>query len=341
MKSKILTLLTAVACGAMPLSALDATDARVTLKVNEIAVVGKLLDESKFVSLPGNSAMNSPVINAKYTKAVPDWKVISLPIRVVGYCGRKLHPDDKKSPVPHFVDKLTVKAHVLLDVGIPRNEKGEMTRKVKLSKEITYYDIPLKEEIDTDVKLKDNSTVGACEFSVDLFISPRNASKLNEKGPAPTNTDKSTITILAVALEATHRGVGCTYVNEKKQIFNYKTYSNNPKIPEKMKWVESSAIPVADGELLAVCETPFASYVNPKAPRATVEVAQSTRSSSSSSSSGTSYTPTIRTENGVMTNDVGSEDGRGTTAEGTDDTETATTTRSGRKNKKNSRSRRR
>lgn len=336
MKNIFLTTIAAVACGATTVSALDASMVRVTLKAPEVV---KKLTENQITALPANVTLKTPTIDAKYTSAVPDWQVISIPVRAIGKFNKKLKPEDKSAPTPHFIDKLNIKAHVLFEVGIPKNSKGDTTRYVRATKEITYIDIPLKEETELDVKSKGGSNmVGACEFTVDLYVSPRNAAKLNKNGPAPVNADKADLKIAAIALEATHRGVNSIHTNEDKKIYDFKVYVNDPKLPPKSKaWVDSEKVPQADGELLAVCETPFAYFVHAKAPRTQVDVSGEARSSSVSSRS--EYTPTITTpvttESGAITND----DDSGSSATDSSSTSDSTVTPDEDKSSRSSRNR--
>lgn len=139
----------AALCGTMVVSALDATNVKVSLPSISSLKAQPIEGGYDTVSLLGKGD------KAKTTSV--HWSVINIPVEVKAKA---------KTSDPDFVPAITFKAHVLLESDTAKSGK------VLVSKELTYNDIPVG---------KVQGGVGT-DMHVSLLVSPRNAVKLDKSG---------------------------------------------------------------------------------------------------------------------------------------------------------------
>lgn len=221
----------AALCGTMVVSALDATNVKVTLLPITSLKVQPIEGGYAPISLvgKGDKAKTSSV----------SWSVINIPVKIEA----KVKAKEVKDKEPDFVPAVTFKAHVLLE-----SEEAK-SRKVLVSKELTYNDIPVG---------RMQNAIGT-EMYVSLLLSPRNVVKLHKDGR---------VKVQAVALEANFEG---------RDVMNKSDKTPNDYVMEKTldargKWWETKKYTDEGVVLNAVNETPFGPFMDPKAPRVTTKV---------------------------------------------------------------------
>ncbi len=247
----------AAACGALTASALDATNARVSL-VTKGSTVPKL-EKISMPTFPGNNGAD--IFQGKHgaTLTSPQWYYINVPIRVEA----KARGDKD----PQYVPALTVHIYAAITQGKKENP-------VLLDREVTYVEIPV-----------DGKSKNGTEVNVGVFISPANACKLAGDDPKADLTGK----LSALAIEATFNGSNCMHPEEDPFIVF------DPSLKNKLSghWWKKRAGDTKGAALSTISETPFAPFYSPHFPQTSpIYSAQvASDSSSSASSSVTDYTP--------------------------------------------------
>ena len=166
MKSALFTIFAGAVCAAMTATATDATSVRVTLNAKGSSTKIEKLGMPQTFGFPGQGLTSQPIT---------PWQVVNIPVQIEA----KAKGDDSA----HFVSQLTFKAHLLVEAG---------DKRVVLSKEITYVDIPLSGSGD----------VTKTEMSVGVFIPPSTAIRLNKKGKGDLKGK-----LLGVAIETEFNGI--------------------------------------------------------------------------------------------------------------------------------------
>lgn len=236
MKNIFLSTVAAVFCGALSVSALDASKVVVSLPSG----LSKLDVEPIYA--PGGSTMSLVGKKDKSKGTKLSWQVINVPVEV--------RTEKVKDKAPDFVPAITFTVHVLMEAKVP----GVKGNKALLSKTLTYRDIPVDSL---------QGGVGTDMF-VSVLLSPRSVSKLT--------TDKAGRLgkVLAVAVEAAdHTGANCFSSSSKDS--NYVIC--DATLDVNGKWWTTKKVGNAGVELLAVNETPFAYWMSPTSPHVTTEAA--------------------------------------------------------------------
>ncbi len=219
MKNTLLSMFAAVAVGSFAASALDATAVQVSIAKGAAPKIERM-GELPQAGIPASKPiMSAPPVG---------WQVVNIPISLKAKSrGEKASPD--------FVPSLTLHAYLVVE----NETSGKLTI---LDKEITYVDIPVEAK---------NSGTSTGEAYVGVFISPRDAVKLNKKGKGDLKNK-----LKAVALEATFNGNNCMATD----VDPYVVLDFSLKNKLTGKWwkrkVDSGNI-----SLHSVAETPYAPFI--------------------------------------------------------------------------------
>lgn len=218
MKRALFTVLAAVACGSMTVSAVDATSVKVTLQTK-----GGATKIEKLGPPSGSMAFGEAKMSAQ---PVVGWQLVNIPVKVEG----KVKGDKSAQ----FASSIKFTAHLLID------SDSNGGKPVKLSKEITYVDIPLSGGGDTAKN----------EMYVGVFIPPSSAVRINEKGKGDLKGK-----LLGVAMEAEFNGKQCMMNGEPRHVI----YDNNIKKKLTDEWWTKS---MGDGGavLYSIDQTPYAAF---------------------------------------------------------------------------------
>lgn len=212
MKRVLFSIIAAALCGTMTASAADASRVKVVLQTKGSLKVEKL-PSPQTGPFPGEGMSTQPVVG---------WQLVNIPVKI-----EAMGKNDKS---PHFVTALTFKAHLLI-AGEDKDSKP-----VKLSKDITYVDIPVA-----------GNDPAKTEMSVGLFIPPSSAIRINEKGKGDLKGK-----LLGVALEAEFNGKPC--MKPSDHIFD-----NSIKKKLNENWWNKS-INDSGAVVCSINETPYAAY---------------------------------------------------------------------------------
>lgn len=215
MKRALFTIF-AIAAAATTASAVDATSVNVTLQAKGTSTKIEKLAPPQTAAFPGAGLSTQPIVN---------WQVVNIPVKVEAKA--------KGGKSPHFINSLTFTAHLLIE------GEGKDDKPVKLSKKITYVDIPVS-----------GGDVAKTEMSVGVFIPPSSAVRINEKGRGDLKGK-----LLGVALEAEFNDGPCMNKSEPAHaIFDNTT---KKKLSEKWwtkNWAETGAV------ACSIDETPYAAF---------------------------------------------------------------------------------
>lgn len=217
MKRALFTILTAAVCGSMTATAVDATSVKVTLQAKSSSTKIEKMGTPQTAPFPGTGLTAQPVVG---------WQVVNVPVKV--------EAKGKGDKSAQFVTALTFNVHLLVE------SDAKDGKPVKLSKEITYQDIPVS----------GNGEISKTEMSVGVFIPPSSAVRINEKGKGDLKGK-----LLGVAIEASFNGKSCLKSGEPP----YVIFDNNVKKNLKEKWWEKG---MGDGGavLCSIDETPYAAW---------------------------------------------------------------------------------
>lgn len=279
MKRALFSLIAAAVCGTMTASAVDASAVKVTLITKGGATKVEKLAPPQSMSFGSAGMSAQPVVG---------WQVVNIPVKVEGKA-----KGDKNA---QFVPSLTFKAHLLID------SDGNDGKPVKLSKEITYVDIPLS----------GGGEAAKNEMSIGVFIPPSSAVRINEKGKGDLKGK-----LIGVAVEAEFNGKPCMKTGEPRFII----FDNNAKKKLADEWWTKN-MGDAGAVLCSINETPYAAWAGNAYPQIAL-----VPTSASETTPLPAYTPTTTDTTGTDTTATDTAD------TGADTTE-AEETPKGKKNKK-------
>ena len=281
MKSALFSIFAGAVCAAMTASATDATSVRVTLNAKGNSTKIEKLGMPQSFGFPGQGLSAQPIA---------PWQVVNIPVLVEA---------SAKGEPAHFVSQLTFKAHLLIDCG---------EKRVVLSKEITYIDIPVS----------GNGDIAKTEMSVGVFIPPSTAIRLNKKGKGDLKGK-----LVGVAIETEFNGI------RKKA--EDAVFDNAIKKNLKSEWWNRDK--ENNFTVCSIDETPYAAYAGTFYPA----VRQIDRDATS---------PITPSSPSSTTGDDSTTEGSDTTPAATDtpaeeDTDAEDTGSKGKKNKKNKKNKKR
>lgn len=291
MKRALFTILAAAVCGSMTASAVDANAVKVTLNVKGGATKVEKLAPPQGMSFAGASMSAQPVVN---------WQLVNIPVKVEAKA--------KGDEPAQFVPAIKFTAHLLFESD---NNDG---KPVKLSKEITYVDIPVS----------GGGEAAKNEISLGVFIPPSSATRINVKGKGDLKGK-----LMGIALEAEFNNKQCMKTGEPRFVI----FDNNAKKKLTDEWWTKNM-----GETGAVAcsidQTPYAAWAGTAYP----QIAPATEDAA------TSPVPAFPTPS-TDTTDTGSTDtdtpaATDTTATDTEATEEEDSGKSKKGKKKTKRSRR-
>ncbi len=291
MKRALFTILAAAVCGSMTASAVDASAVKVTLNVKGGATKVEKIAPPQGMSF-GTAAMSA--------QSVVGWQLVNVPVKVEAKA--------KGDEAAQFVPSLKFTAHLLFESD---NNDG---KPVKVSKEITYIDIPVS----------GGGDAAKNEMSVGLFIPPSSATRINVKGKGDLKGK-----LLGVALEAEFNGKPCMKTGEPRFVI----FDNTAKKKLSDEWWTKN-MGETGAVLCSINETPYAAWAGTAYP----QVAPSTEASSAPVTTTPSTTATDTTDTGST--DTESPTATDTTATDTEATEEEDSSKSKKNKKKNKRSRR-
>lgn len=294
MKRALFTILAAAVCGSMTASAVDASAVKVSLNIKGGATKVEKLAPPQGMSFAGATMSATPVVG---------WQLVNVPV--------KIEAKAKGDTPAQFVPAIKFTAHLLFESD---NNDG---KPVKISKEITYIDIPVS----------GGGEAAKNEMSIGLFIPPSSATRINVKGKGDLKGK-----LMGVALEAEFNSKQCMKSGEPR----YVIFDNNAKKKLADEWWTKS-MGETGAVLCSVDQTPYAAWVGNAYP----QVAPSADSATTPAVSPVP-TPTPTAD----TTDTGSTDTETPAADDTTDSDTTATeeedssSRKGKKNKKTKRTRR-
>jgi len=292
MKNILLSLLAAVSCGSLTVSALDAKDARVTFDAD---AASSQTIKVEALSAPGGSGFipTKPVLKAS---TVP-WQVVNIPVTVEAVGPKN---DKGKEEKPQFISRIDF--HVYL--AFRTDARGKDSKPLLLDKEVSYVNIPVH---------PGNGGKDFCQnkMYVGVFISPSDAVKIKT---ASKDRGMLADSLMAVAVEASFNGANCMNTDDKKSERS-KILSPADKKHFNGAWWKKRG--ETNGvELLTIAETPYAPFFAPFYPAVTPmfgpayqipagvsamgNVAPSSSSSGASGASGVSGTATGSSENSTV-----------------------------------------
>lgn len=217
MKRALFSLIAAAVCGTMTASAVDATAVKVTLVTKGGATKIEKLAPPQSMSLGSASMSAQPVVG---------WQVVNIPVKVEGKA--------KGGKSAQFVPSITFTAHLLIE------SDGNDGKPVKLSKEITYVDIPLS----------GGGEAAKNEMNIGVFIPPSSAVRINEKGKGDLKGK-----LIGVAVEAEFNGKSCMSTGEPPFV----VFDNNAKKKLSDGWWTKN-MGDAGAVLCNINETPYAAW---------------------------------------------------------------------------------
>lgn len=239
MKNVLLSMLAAVSCGSLTVSALDAKDARVTFEPD--AVTSQTV-KVEALSAPGGSGFipTKPLLK---NSAVP-WQVVNIPVTVEAVGPKNEKGKEEK---PQFISSIDF--HIYL--AFRTDADGKDSKPLLLDKEITYVNIP----VHPGNAVKDYAQN---KMYVGVFISPSDALKIKTTGKDKGILDGS---LMAVAVEASYNGANCMNTEEKKR---ERSKILNPADKKEFNGAWWKKKGKTNGvELLSIAETPYAPYYAP------------------------------------------------------------------------------
>lgn len=244
MKRALFSLIAAAVCGTMTVSAVDATSVKVTLMSKGSATKIEKLAPPQSMSIGSASMSAQPVVG---------WQVVNIPVKVEGKA-----KGDKSA---QFVPSITFTAHLLIE------SDSNDGKPVKLSKEITYIDIPLS----------GGGEAAKNEMNIGVFIPPSSAVRINEKGKGDLKGK-----LIGVAVEAEFNGKTCMKQGEPRFVI----FDNNAKKKLSDEWWTKS-MGDAGAVLCNINETPYAAWAGNAYPQIAI-----TPTSASDTTPLPAYTPT-------------------------------------------------
>jgi len=217
MKRALFSIFAAAICGSVTATATDATSVKVTLQAKSSSTKIEKMGNPQTAPFPGTGLTAQPIVG---------WQVVNVPVKV--------EAKGKGDKSAHFVTALTFNVHILVE------SDSKDGKPLKLSKEITYKDIPVAGSGD----------ITKTEMSVGVFIPPSSAVRINEKGKGDLKGK-----LLGVAVEASFNGKSCMKSGEPP----YVIFDNTAKKSLKEKWWEKG---MDDGGavLCSIDETPYAAW---------------------------------------------------------------------------------
>ena len=250
MKNILLSLLAAVSCGSLTVSALDAKFVRVIFEADDAT---PQTIKAEALSAPGGSGFipTKPVLKAS---TVP-WQVVNIPVTLEAVGPKN---DKGKEDKPQFISRIDF--HVYLAFKTDAKEKGGKEPKpVLLDKEVSYVNIPVHPGTGADSTCQNKMYVG-------VFISPSDAVRIKTEGKDRGVLDKS---LMAVAVEASFNGANCmaSKVKGKEKKRSKILDPSNNKYFKDLWWRmkgETNGV-----ELLTIAETPYAPFFAPFYPAVT------------------------------------------------------------------------
>lgn len=252
MKNILLSLLAAVSCGSLTVSALDAKGARV---IFEADAASPQTIKVEALSAPGGSGF-IPTKPALKASTVP-WQVVNIPVTVEAVGPRNAMGKEEK---PQFISRIDF--HVYLAFESDDREKGSKSkdaRLILLDKEVSYVNIPVHPGTGGDAFCQNKMYVG-------VFISPSDAVKIRTAGKDRGILSDS---LMAVAVEASFNGANCmvSEVKGKKKERSKILDPSNKKHFNGLWWKKKGE---TNGvELLTIAETPYAPFYAPFYPAVT------------------------------------------------------------------------
>ena len=247
MKRALFTIFAIAAGAAMTASAVDATAVKVTLQAKGTSTKIEKMGAPQTGTFPGSGLSTQPVVN---------WQVVNIPV--------KIEAKAKGDKSPHFVNAITFTAHLLIEGD------GKDAKPVKLSKKITYVDIPVS-----------GGDIAKTEMSVGVFIPPSSAVRINEKGRGDLKGK-----LLGVAIEAEFDGKQCMKSGEPRHaIFDNTTKKKLSEEWWTKSWAETGAV------ACSIDETPYAALAGNFYPA--IAKSSSTEESPAVTPSTTTDTPAV------------------------------------------------
>ena len=218
MKRALFTILAAAVCGSMTASAVDASAVKVSLNIKGGATKVEKLAPPQGMSFAGATMSATPVVG---------WQLVNVPV--------KIEAKAKGDTPAQFVPAIKFTAHLLFESD---NNDG---KPVKISKEITYVDIPVS----------GGGEAAKNEMSIGLFIPPSSATRINVKGKGDLKGK-----LMGVALEAEFNSKQCMKSGEPR----YVIFDNNAKKKLADEWWTKS-MGETGAVLCSVDQTPYAAWV--------------------------------------------------------------------------------
>lgn len=216
MKRVLFTIFAIAASAATTASAVDATSVNVTLQAKGTSTKIEKMAPPQTGTFPGTGLSTQPVVG---------WQVVNIPVKVEAKA--------KGGKSPNFINSLTFTAHLLIE------GEGKDAKPIKLSKKITYVDIPVS-----------GGDIAKTEMSVGVFIPPSSAVRINEKGRGDLKGK-----LLGVALEANFNGKQCMNTGEPRHvIFDNTTKKKLSDEWWNKNWAETGAV------ACSIDETPYAAF---------------------------------------------------------------------------------
>ena len=285
MKRALFTIFAIAAGAAMTASAVDATAVKVTLQAKGTSTKIEKMGAPQTGTFPGSGLSTQPVVN---------WQVVNIPV--------KIEAKAKGDKSPNFVNAITFTAHLLIE------GEGKDAKPVKLSKKITYVDIPVS-----------GGDIAKTEMSVGVFIPPSSAVRINEKGRGDLKGK-----LLGVAIEAEFDGKQCMKSGEPRHaIFDNTTKKKLSEEWWTKSWADTGAV------ACSIDETPYAAYAGTFYPA--IAKSSSTEEGPAVTPSTTTDTTTTDTPSTDTTTDTSSDD---STSTGGEESDSSSTSSSGDKKKK-------
>lgn len=231
MKRALFSMFAAAVCG-LTASAVDAGAVKVTLQAKGSSTKIEKLGVPQGMGFGDASMSAQPVVG---------WQLVNIPVRVEGKA-----KGDKSA---QFVPSIKFTAHLLIE------SDANDGKPVKLSKEITYIDIPLS----------GGGEAAKNDMCVGVFIPPSSAARINEKGKGDLKGK-----LLGVAIEAEFNGKQCMKSGEPRHVI----FDNTTKKKLTDEWWTKN-MGDAGAVLCSVNETPYAAWVGNAYPQVSTAADQS------------------------------------------------------------------
>lgn len=232
MKRALFSIFAAAVCG-LTASAVDATAVKVTLQAKGSSTKVEKVAPPQGMNFGDASMTAQPVVG---------WQLINIPVRVEGKA--------KGDKPAQFVPAIKFTAHLLID------SDANDGKPVKLSKEITYVDIPLS----------GGGEAAKNDMSIGIFIPPSSAARINEKGKGDLKGK-----LLGVAIEAEFNGKQCMKSGEPRHVI----FDNTTKKKLTDEWWTKS-MGDAGAVLCSIDQTPYAAWAGTAYPQIAPTTEQST-----------------------------------------------------------------